>query len=63
MAAKKENKGSNAMYWVVGAAATAGVFYFVQRYLKDRDQLMEMRLMEKLRASQGNPPKQLPEGE
>lgn len=62
MAAKKESKGSNAMYWVVGAAATAGVFYFVQRYLKDRDQLMEMRMVEKLRAGKSNP-KELPEEE
>ena len=47
---KKEKSGSNALYWVGGVAATAGVFYFAQRYLKERDELQEMRMMEKLKA-------------
>ena len=55
MADKKDSKSSNnALYWVGGVAATAGVFYFAQRYLRERDELMEMKMMEKLRAT-GNP--------
>jgi len=59
---KKDSKGgSNAFYWVGGVAATAGVYYFATRYLKERDELMEMRLMQKLKAPGSNP--ELPEGE
>jgi hypothetical protein len=61
MATKEKSKSNNAVYWVAGAAATAGVFYFVQRYLKERDELMEMRLMQKLQA--GGQEQQLPKGE
>jgi hypothetical protein len=62
MAIKKDSKGgNNALLWVGGLAATAGVFYFTTRYLKERDELMEMRLMQKLKAPGGNP--ELPEAE
>ena len=62
MAESKKKPASNALYWVGGVAATAGVFYFAQRYLRDRDELMEMRLMEKLKAT-GNPSLPAAEGE
>jgi len=62
MADSKKKPASNALYWVGGVAATAGVFYFAQRYLKERDELMEMRLMDKLRAT-GNPSLPATEGE
>jgi hypothetical protein len=59
---KKEGKGgTNALYWIGGVAATAGVYYFATRYLRERDELMEMRLMQKLKAPGGNP--ELPEAE
>lgn len=63
MATKKESKsGGNALYWVGGVAATAGVFYFAQRYLRERDELMEMKMMEKFKA-RGNPSLPTAEGE
>jgi len=60
---KKETKGGNALYWIGGVAATAGVYYFATRYLTERDELMEMRLMQKLQASSSNPESSDSEGD
>ena len=51
--AKKENGGKTTLYWVGGIAATAGVYFLVQRYLRERDELMELKAMERLRAAGG----------
>ena len=59
--ATKEKSSSNAIYWIGGIAATAGVYYFVTRYLQERDELMEMRLMQKLHEGKSNP--KLPESD
>ena len=61
MASSKKDSGTKALYWVGAAAATAGVYYFATRYLRERDELMEMKLMQKLQGAKGNP--ELPEGE
>lgn len=53
--ATKEKKSSNALYWVGGIAATAGVYYFVTKYLQDRDELMQMRMMHELKEGNSNP--------
>ncbi|NIM06332.1 MAG: hypothetical protein GTN65_12120 [Armatimonadetes bacterium] len=63
MAKSKKDNPNTALYWIAGAAATAGVYYFVTRYLKERDELMEMRLMQKLQAAGGTSNPGLPEGE
>lgn len=63
MVEPKKKPASNALYWIGGVAATAGVFYFAQRYLKERDELMEMRLMQKLKSPGSNPELPPAEGE
>ena len=55
--ATKEKKSSNAVYWIGGAVATAGVYYFVTRYLQERDELQQMRLMHQLQEGKSNPKK------
>ena len=40
---------ANTMLWIAGTAAvTAGVYFMVQRYMKERDELMQMKVMKQL---------------
>jgi len=49
----KENT-SNKLLWIAGGAAvTAFAVYAVNKYLKDREELMMMRMLEKQRESGG----------
>lgn len=61
MASSKDKGIPTALYWVGGIAATGAVYYYVTRYLKERDELMEMKLMQRLQGGKSNP--ELPEGE
>lgn len=62
MASTSKNKGiPTAFYWAGGMAATVAVYYYGTRYLKERDELMEMRLMQRLRDGKSNP--ELPEAD
>lgn len=55
MASKDEDE--NKLLWVLGTAAvTAVVVYQVNKYMREKDSLSEIRAMEKIRA-------QLPQGE
>jgi len=44
------------MLWIAGTAAvTAGVYFVVQRYMKERDELMQMKVMKQLQQKPSNP--------
>ncbi len=46
---------ANTMLWIAGTAAvTAGVYFMVQRYIKERDELMQMKVMKQLQ-KESNP--------
>lgn len=51
MPSGKEDSGRERLMWIVGAsAATAFVVYQMNKYLKEKDQLAELKAYEKLKA-------------
>lgn len=52
MASSKEDSGREKLMWIAGTAAvTAFVVFQMNKYLKEKDQLAELKAFEKLQAS------------